>query len=253
MTGSNREASIKITLGYEGGYTNDAADPGGPTNWGITIIDARKYWKKDATAADVRAMPLSVAVDIYRKQYWDKMACDSDPDGVDLVTFDYGVNSGIGRAIPCRSRNKKPGIVDWVKAICDERLNFLHHLRTWSVFGKGWGSRVSNVKARGVKMALQATGLPDATVKIRLEAQAKASSTKAKTTGTAATGTIGAPASTQIPDAPHHVDLSQFDLTTKAGIAVACIVLFGVAFYFVWRAWHHRNDAVAFAQVAKET
>jgi len=102
-------------------------------------------------------------------------------------------------------------------------------------------------------MALQATGLPDATVKIRLEAQAKASSTKAKTTGTAATGTIGAPASTQIPDAPHHVDLSQFDLTTKAGIAVACIVLFGVAFYFVWRAWHHRNDAVAFAQVAKET
>lgn len=253
MTATNREAAIKITLGYEGGYTNDAADPGGPTNWGITIYDARMYWKKDATAFDVKQMPLSVAIEIYRSKYWAKMDCDADPDGVDLVTFDYGVNSGVGRAIPCRTKNKKPVIVDWVKAICDERLNFLHHLRTWGVFGKGWGSRVSNVKARGVKMALQATGLPDATVKKRLENEAGASDTKAKRNATAATGTVAAPASTQVPDVPHHVDVSRLDLSTKAGVVIACIVLSGIAFYFTWRWWHHRADAIAFAQVAKET
>lgn len=253
MTATNREASIKITLGYEGGYTNDKADPGGPTNWGITIADARMYWKPDATYLDVRAMPLSVAIEIYRKQYWDKMACDGDPDGVDLVTFDYGVNSGVGRSIPCRSRNKKPSIVDWVKAICDERLNFLTHLRTWSVFGKGWGSRVSNVKARGVKMALTATGDTAANVKKKLDEEAKASAAKAKANGAAAGTTVGAPASTQAPDAPHHVDVSQFDLTSKIGVAIACIVLAGVAFYFVWRWKHNNSDALAFAQVAKET
>lgn len=41
MTASNREASISKTLSYEGGYTNDPRDPGGATNWGITIYDAR--------------------------------------------------------------------------------------------------------------------------------------------------------------------------------------------------------------------
>lgn len=253
MTATNRDASIKITLGYEGGYTNDAADPGGPTNWGITIYDARMYWKKDATASDVKAMPLSVAIGIYQSKYWAKMNCDADPDGVDLVTFDYGVNSGVGRAIPCRLRNKKPAVVDWVKAICDERLNFLTHLKTWSVFGKGWGSRVSNVKARGVKMALQATGLPDAGVKKRLENEASASGTKAKTSGAAAGTSVGAPASTQVPSAPHHVDFSSLDFSTKAGVIFACIVLAVVAFYFVWRAWHHSQDAAAFSRVAKET
>jgi lysozyme family protein len=41
------EAMQKV-FADEGGYTNEAADPGGPTNWGITIFDARLYWKKNA-------------------------------------------------------------------------------------------------------------------------------------------------------------------------------------------------------------
>lgn len=251
MTAANREASIKITLGYEGGYTNDAADPGGPTNWGITIYDARMYWKKDATAGDVKAMPLSVAIDIYRDKYWAKMACDVDPDGVDLATFDYGVNSGTGRAIPCRTANKNGNIVEWVKGICDDRLTFLTHLRTWSVFGKGWGRRVSDVKARGVKMALAGQGVPAPQIKKTLEAEAAKSDVKAKANGTAAGTTAAAPASTQIPDAPHHIDASH--LSSKIGLAVACVIAAGIAFYFIWRWWHNRADAQAFAQVAKET
>ena len=91
MTASNREAAISKTLTYEGGYSNHPADPGGPTNWGITIIDARKHWKANATAADVKAMPKSVAIDIYRKKYWAVMNCDARPAGVDFVDFDLGV------------------------------------------------------------------------------------------------------------------------------------------------------------------
>jgi hypothetical protein len=61
--------SLRELLGHEGGYDNDPDDPGGPTNYGTTIYDARKYWKADATAEDVRNMPLDVAKDIYRTKY----------------------------------------------------------------------------------------------------------------------------------------------------------------------------------------
>ena len=40
----------------EAGYGNHPSDPGGPTNFGITIADYRRYVKPGATAADVRAM-----------------------------------------------------------------------------------------------------------------------------------------------------------------------------------------------------
>ncbi len=153
MVARNREASILKTLEYEGGYSNDAADPGGPTNWGITIADARMYWKKSATAADVKAMPRSVAVDIYRDKYWAKMNCDALPAGVDFATFDYGVNSGVGRANPARLKYQNPDPAKWAADICDARLAFLKRLRTWPNFGKGWGRRVADVRATAIRMA----------------------------------------------------------------------------------------------------
>jgi lysozyme family protein len=38
-------------------------------------------------------------------------------------------------------------------AICDERLRFLQQLRTWPVFGKGWGRRVAEVRATSLAWA----------------------------------------------------------------------------------------------------
>ena len=98
MTASSYDEALRRVLVHEGGYSNHPSDPGGPTNWGITIHDARAYWKKEATTADVRSMPVHVAKDIYRSKYWDAMCCDNLPAGVDYALFDYGVNSGIARA-----------------------------------------------------------------------------------------------------------------------------------------------------------
>jgi len=39
MAASSYDAALARLLVHEGGYTNDAADPGGPTNFGITIFD----------------------------------------------------------------------------------------------------------------------------------------------------------------------------------------------------------------------
>ena len=172
--------SLDRVLAHEGGYTNHPSDPGGPTNWGITIHDARRYWKKDASAGDVRAMPRSVACDIYRSKYWDAQRCDALPAGLDYIMFDYGVNSGVGRSGKvlrrvCGMRADASAVTDEVLAevrkrntekliiaMCDERLRFLQSLRTWRVFGKGWGRRVAESRIAALKMARSST-IPDTT------------------------------------------------------------------------------------------
>lgn len=158
-------------LQHEGGYSNHPDDPGGPTNFGITIADYRRYVKRDATAADVRAMSVDEAKVIYRRRYWDAQRCDELPAGVDYAVFDYGVNSGIGRsgqvlrrvlALPDNRSAVSDEVVEAARradaraavvAICDERLRFLKSLRTWEVFGRGWARRVSEVKAAALAMA----------------------------------------------------------------------------------------------------
>lgn len=162
--------SLKDVLGHEGGYSNDAGDPGGPTKYGITIFDVRMYVKKGATAADVKALTLDQAETIYKSKYWDAVKGDALPAGVDYAIFDYGVNSGISRAGKVLERLvgapvdtgvigpltlDKTSRVDpvWlVNAICDERLKFLKGLHTWSIFGKGWNTRVAEVRRDALKM-----------------------------------------------------------------------------------------------------
>jgi uncharacterized protein (TIGR02594 family) len=170
MTASSYDEALKRVLVHEGGYSDHPSDPGGPTNWGITIHDARAYWRKDATAADVRNMPIDVAKDIYRSKYWDAMRCDDLPAGVDYAVFDYGVNSGIARAAKVLQRFVGANVdgeispdtiaatapadaAELINQICDERLAFLQSLRTWGVFGNGWGRRVREVRAAAVSMA----------------------------------------------------------------------------------------------------
>ena len=168
---SNFETCLSLLLTHEGGYTNHPSDPGGPTNFGITLEDYRRYVKVNATAADVRRMKLDEAKIIYREKYWDAQRCDELPAGVDYAVFDYGVNSGIARsgkvlrrllklpddsgtvndAVIAAARTSDPKSL--ISAICDERLRFLQSLRTWPVFGAGWGRRVAEVKSVALKMA----------------------------------------------------------------------------------------------------
>lgn len=170
------DRAIANVLKSEGGYTNDRADPGGPTNWGITIYDARKYWRPGATAADVRAMPLSVAKQIYRDRYWAAVRADELCAGLDYTVFDYAVNSGVGRAGKVLRRVTRQPTTDWhvtdevitatrrdgpfalpcselIEDINAERLRFLKSLHTWPTFGHGWGRRVASVRAISLAMA----------------------------------------------------------------------------------------------------
>jgi lysozyme family protein len=174
MASSSCDAALARLLVHEGGYTNHPSDPGGPTNFGITIADYRQYVKRDATAADVRAMNVEQAKAIYRAHYWDALRCDDLPAGIDYCVFDYAVNSGIVRAGKVLRRVVGEADTGWqvndavlaalakrdgnavIAAICDERLRFLRSLRTWPVFGAGWGARVAAVKTASLHMAANA-------------------------------------------------------------------------------------------------
>ena len=176
MAASSYDEALRRLLIHEGGYTNHPSDPGGPTNFGITIGDYRRYVKSDATAADVRAMRIEDAKAIYRAKYWNALRCDQLPAGLDYALFDYGVNSGTGRAAKVLQRTlsfpddgrmtdallaavRKRAAGDLVAQVCDERLAFLKRLKTWPVFGTGWGRRVAEVRAVGLAMA-NGTPLP---------------------------------------------------------------------------------------------
>jgi lysozyme family protein len=173
MARSTYDQALVRLLAHEGGYTNHPSDPGGPTNFGITIGDYRRYVNADATAADIRTMRVDQAKAIYRARYWATMRCDELPAGLDYATFDYGVNSGTGRAakvlqrlvgLPADGRMsdaviaavQKQNTGDLIVRLCDERLAFLKRLKTWPVFGTGWGRRVADVRAAALTMAAQA-------------------------------------------------------------------------------------------------
>src|SRR5947209_3720885 len=171
--------SIGRLLISEGGYVNHPSDPGGPTNFGVTLRDYRRYVRADATADDVRGMKVEDAQAIYHEKYWNAMCGDMLPAGLDYCVFDYAVNLGTSRAPKVLQRilgipitgcmdemtlaaTRERDAHSVVQAMCDERLRFLQALKTWPVFGPGWSRRVGEVRVAALGMADKAAGrMPD--------------------------------------------------------------------------------------------
>lgn len=88
---------IAEVIDREGGYVNHPADRGGPTCWGITLEVARA----NGYQGDMRALPRPFAAKIYANRYWHSLGLDQVAEfnqDLALVLFDFGVNSGPGRA-----------------------------------------------------------------------------------------------------------------------------------------------------------
>lgn len=172
MVAATYNQAITKVFSDEGGYGNDPRDPGGATNWGITIADARMYWKANATPNDVRAMPKSVAADIYKTKYAAKVGYDLLPAGYDYAVLDYGINSGLGRAIPlaaatvgeagsknlaviAAAANASPDKIKIIKYYYSKRVAFLRGLSIFRTFGVGWMRRCTSGEALAVKLWMQ--------------------------------------------------------------------------------------------------
>lgn len=83
----------------EGGYVNDADDPGGATKYGVTIHTMRRLGldltgdgKVDGD--DVRALSQTQAVDIFKDHYFAKPRIGELPRVLQASVFDMYVNAG---------------------------------------------------------------------------------------------------------------------------------------------------------------
>jgi lysozyme family protein len=89
----NVDQYIDDLIGREGGYSNNPADTGGETMWGITAATARAY----GYTGPMAEMPRETAMQIYRTRYWVQPHFDQLAE-VDATLaeklFDIGVNMG---------------------------------------------------------------------------------------------------------------------------------------------------------------
>lgn len=154
----NFPTCLKTVLRYEGGKVDDPRDPGGRTAYGIT---QRTYdaWR-GKPGKDVWTITQDEVAAIYKQNYWDKISGDDLPDGVDMATFDFAVNSGVSRAAKYLQSTvgvTQDGVIGpktvlacktyVANQLTDKRLGFLKGLPTWSTFGRGWANRVNDVYA----------------------------------------------------------------------------------------------------------
>jgi uncharacterized protein (TIGR02594 family) len=181
------EASLTHVLKMEGGYSDDPYDPGGPTNFGITLKTFATYLGETVDAASraalvarLRAIQPETVRNIYRTRYWQPAGCVELPDGLDLMHFDAAVNHGVGGAIRFLQRAVNADAdgeigpltrqairqADTGSAIAryamlrEARYRALPHF--WR-FGRGWLNRVVATKeaAKAAHGAAQLSAAPD--------------------------------------------------------------------------------------------
>lgn len=236
MTAANWQACCDITLDYEGGNDDDPHDPGGRTSRGITQREYNR-WRAShpGLPVDVWRAPQATIVDIYRQEYWNPVAGDTWARGCDLVVYDAGVNSGLGKALAWSryTLNASTGnlaqlailgqhadSVAFIKRFQARRLSFLEHLGTWGYFGRGWGRRVAGIEALALKMAGGT---------FAVAAEATKARKKKTAAGGASTGSLGASgaAATQV----HVHSLTDMAIGAALALAAVAVVLYLVHIY----------------------
>lgn len=204
--------ALTLMFGHEGGYVNVASDRGGPTKYGITHKTlAAHRGKASVTAAQVRAMSIEEATDIYQRSYWGQSGGDVLPPGLDYAAFDFGVNSGPARAVKVlqkvvgvrvdghlgedtlkAARAYPGGIATLIRDYCAARMAYLRTLTNaktgFPANGRGWTIRVTGKDPKGqwkdqpgvlgnaLKLAADASGRGVEVPDLPAEAQAKADS-----------------------------------------------------------------------------
>ena len=164
-------------LKMEGGWSNDPADPGGATNFGITIGDYARHrgvHLNPATApgleAELRQISPETVRGIYHQVYWLGSRSDLLPGAPAVMHFDAAVNHGIAgaaRMLQEAAGVATDGIVGPVTIAAvrgsgqlalaaryaDIRRATYRRLRTFSRFGRGWLARVDQTLKAAKTMA----------------------------------------------------------------------------------------------------
>lgn len=170
---SRFDVCLAETLKWEGGWSNHKDDPGGPTMKGIILsvfaaargvpVPPKGSPAYQALCNELRMISSAEVTAIYRRNYWDPLRCDDLPAGLDLVVFDFGVNSGISRS--AKALQKVLGVTidghigeltistvadhdtaELCTALLNERRRFIRQIKHYPSFAKGWERRIDGVE-----------------------------------------------------------------------------------------------------------
>lgn len=176
---TNFRRALAVVLKFEGGWSDHPSDPGGATFKGITLDTLTRWWRrlkrdKRPTKADLRQMGEDEIERVYATLYWKPSGAALLASGLDLIVFDYAVNSGVSRAVKKLQKvvgTKADGIMgpktrnaaaNMVRAkgagwVIDEygarRMMFYALLPIFNVFGLGWSRRLMTVHGESRLMA----------------------------------------------------------------------------------------------------
>ena len=164
---SDFNVAVDRVLGHEGGWVLHPSDPGGETNWGITIGTARA----NGYMGDMKSMNRNEAIVIYKRSFWTPNQCDQMPFAIAFQVFDGCVNHGaanaakwlqravgavadgaIGKETLAKTNAADPTTV--VFKMMAERMTFYTALGTWEHFGRGWINRMAgNARYAAIDLA----------------------------------------------------------------------------------------------------
>jgi lysozyme family protein len=111
---ANFDSCVAYVLGHEGGLTKDKADPGGITNFGISLRFLREVPEDnrkragifgDVTDKTIIDLTEDQAVKLYRSEFWDKAPFEKIMNPMlGKYIFDMAVNHGLSRAVKIAQR-----------------------------------------------------------------------------------------------------------------------------------------------------
>lgn len=98
--GVSFDRAFALTIGLEGGYTNDPNDSGGETMYGITARTWAAYCAEVGIGVTaVKNITLAQAKAVYLRDYWNPLGLDNIKDArVAGEIFDTAVNCGLQTA-----------------------------------------------------------------------------------------------------------------------------------------------------------
>src|SRR5574342_1291711 len=82
---------IERVLSHEGGYVYHKDDPGGETKWGIS--------KRSYPNLDIKGLTREQAIEIYRRDFWDRVQGSNLPNALAYQALDSAINSGMGNTV----------------------------------------------------------------------------------------------------------------------------------------------------------
>ena len=157
---------LDLVLKSEGGWVDNALDPGGETNLGVT----KAVWEEwvGHPVESLKNLTKDDVAPLYELKYWRPCYGEVLPRGLDYLCFSFGVNAGCGRSVKLLQQSlglvsdgiigpkvmqklRESNISDVIKGFSESRREYYKSLKK-PMFEKGWLSRTDKEEQEALQM-----------------------------------------------------------------------------------------------------